>query len=33
MARQEDKITIQSPRPAHKSNSICMDVVSLDMGN
>lgn len=24
---------IQSPRDAHKSHSICMDVVALDVGN
>jgi splicing factor 3B subunit 3 len=33
LTREEDKTIIQSPREAHKSHSICMDVVALDVGN
>lgn len=33
LSREDDKTVIQSPREAHKSHSICMDVVALDVGN
>ena len=33
IAREDEKMIIQSPREAHKSHTICMDVVALDMGN
>lgn len=30
MERKEEKLIIHSPRDAHKSHSVCVDVVGLD---
>ena len=33
MERRDEKLLIHSPREAHKSHSVCMDMVGLDNGS
>jgi splicing factor 3B subunit 3 len=33
LERKEEKLMIHSPREAHKSHSVCVDMVALDTGS